>query len=144
MLFVCSGNLCRSPMAAGIARHLAEERGMALEVRSCGTIARDGHEASEDAVKACAEKGVDISDHRSQELTGELVEWADQILGMEERHILAINARDWRAPFKTWSLATFVDRKYIADPYMKSLRKYRKTRDLLWKAVDAALDRLVV
>ena len=144
VLFVCSGNLCRSPMAAGIARHLAEERGIALEVRSCGTIARNGHQASENAVKALAEKGIDIDAHQSQPLTAELVEWADQILGMEERHLLAINARDWRAPFKTWSLAAFVDRKYIADPYMKSLRKYRKTRDLLWKAVDAALERLAV
>jgi len=144
LLLVCSGNLCRSPMAAGIARHLATEKGMSIEVRSCGTIARHGNPASENGVKACAEKGVDISDHESQPLERDLVEWADQILCMEERHLLAVNAQDWRAPFKTWSLASFVNKKAIEDPFRKSMRKYRKTRDILWKAMDAALEKLVV
>jgi len=144
LLFVCSGNLCRSPMAEGIARYLGEERGLDLEIRSCGTIARPGMEASENAVAACQEKGVDISDHRSQPLTQELVEWADQILVMEENHLHAVNARDWRAPFKTWSLGSFIDAKRIKDPYRRSLRKYRKARDIIWKAVDEALNRLVV
>ncbi len=144
ILFVCSGNLCRSPMAEGIALHLAEERGLAVEAASCGTIARAGMEASGNAVKACAEKGIDISTHVAQPLTSDLVEWADQILCMEERHVLAVNACDWRAPFKTWSLASFVKKKAIPDPYKRSLRKYRKTRDLLWRAVDAAIEKVVV
>lgn len=144
ILFVCTGNLCRSPMAMGIARQMGAERGMAIEVQSCGTIAREGMTASENAIKACAEKGVDIAEHISRPLSQELVEWADQILCMEERHVLAVNAKDWRAPFKTWSLASFVNRKAITDPFRRSLRKYRKTRDILWKAVDAALDRIVV
>lgn len=131
-------------MAAGIARHLAADKGMSVEVKSCGTIARHGSPASENGVVACAEKDVDISDHVSEPLDRELVEWADQILCMEERHLLAVNAQDWRAPFKTWSLASFVNKKSIDDPYRKSLRKYRKTRDILWKAVDAALEKLVV
>lgn len=131
-------------MAAGIARHLATEKGMSVEVRSCGTIARPGFPASENGVIACAEKDVDISLHESQPLDRELVEWADQILCMEERHLLAVNAQDWRAPFKTWSLATFVNKKAIDDPYRRSLRRYRKTRDILWKAVDLALEKLVV
>lgn len=144
LLFVCSGNLCRSPMAAGIARHLGQERGIDLEVKSCGTIARAGMEASENAVVACQEKGVDISDHRAQPLSRELVEWADQILVMEENHLHSVNACDWRAPFKTWSLGSFIDVKRIKDPYRRSLRKYRKARDILWRAVDEALDRLAI
>ncbi len=131
-------------MAAGIAVHLAEERGIEVDVRSCGTIARPGMEASGNAVVACAEKGVDIAAHRSQHLERELVEWADQILVMEENHLHAVNAQDWRAPFKTWSLASFINRPRIKDPYKRSLRKYRKSRDLLWKAVDEALTRLAV
>ncbi len=144
LLFVCSGNLCRSPMAEGIARHLAAEKDLAVEVRSAGTIARSGDPASENAVVACSEIGVDISEHASQPLTSELVEWADQILCMEESHLLAVNAKDWRAPFKTWNLGSFIDKKQIRDPYRRSLRKYRKARDLIRRAVDEALDRLVV
>ncbi len=144
LLFVCSGNLCRSPMAEGIARHLAAEQGIELEARSCGTIARPGMEASGNAVVACKEKGVDIADHQSQPLTRELVEWADQILVMEENHLHAVNAQDWRAPFKTWALGSFINKSRIKDPYKRSLRKYRKARDQLWKAVDLAIQRLAV
>lgn len=144
LLFVCSGNLCRSPMAEGIARHLAAARRLDVEIQSCGTIARPGMPASENAVTACQEKGVDISGHVSQPLVSELVRWADQILVMEESHLNAVNAQDWRAPFKTWSLASFINKPRIKDPYKRSLRKYRKARDLVWKAVDEALERLVV
>lgn len=144
LLFVCTGNLCRSPMAAGLARELARDRGLDIEVRSCGTIAQGGHDASENAVIACSEIGVDIADHRSQPLTRELVEWADHVLVMEESHVLAVNAKDWRAPFKTWALGSFIGEKRIKDPYQRSLRKYRKARDLLRRAIDEALERLVV
>jgi protein-tyrosine-phosphatase len=144
LLFVCSGNLCRSPMAEGIARHIGEQQGIELEARSCGTIARPGMPASERAVIACREKDVDISDHQSQPLTRELVEWADQILVMEENHLHAVNAKDWRAPFKTWALGSFINRSRIKDPYKRSMRKYRKARDQVWKAVDLALQRLAV
>ena len=87
---------------------------------------------------------MDISGHGSQPLTKELVEWADHVLVMEESHVLAVNGMDWRAPFKTWSLGSFINQKQIKDPYKRSLRKYRKARDILRKAVDEALDRLVV
>lgn len=144
LLFVCTGNLCRSPMAEGIARHLAAERGLDIEVKSCGTIGQDGFPVSENAMIACEEIGVDIAAHRSRPLTSELVQWADHILVMEESHVLAVNAQDWRAPFKTWALGSFINQKQIKDPYKRSLRRYRKTRDLLYKAVDEALERLVV
>jgi len=144
ILFVCTGNLCRSPMAEGIARHLAAERGYTVEIRSCGTHANEGDPASENGVTACQEKDIDISAHRSQPLSAELIEWADQVLCMEENHILTVNSRDWRAPFKTWNLASFIDKKQIKDPYRRSLRKYRKARDEIWRAVDGALERIMV
>jgi protein-tyrosine-phosphatase len=144
LLFVCTGNLCRSPMAEGISREMAAAKGLSIEVQSAGTIAHGGDPPSENAVIACSEIGVDIADHVSQALTAELIEWADQILCMDENHLLMVNSKDWRAPFKTWNLASFVNQKQIKDPYRSSLRKYRKTRDVIRKAVDEALDRLVV
>lgn len=144
ILFVCTGNSCRSPMAEGLAKKIAEERGLHVDVRSAGTHAREEWRATPDAVEVCREVGVDISGHQAQRLTPELVDWADHVLVMEEMHSWAVQACDWRAPYKVWKLAEFVGKKRIDDPIGKSARHYRKCRDLLTKAVDGALERLVV
>lgn len=143
ILFVCTGNSCRSPMAEGIARKLAEERGMSLELKSAGTHARSDWTATPEAVQVCGEIGVDISGHQAQRLSSELVEWADHVLVMEEMHAYAVQACDWRAPFKVWKMGEFVGKKQIDDPVGQSVRRYRKCRDLLQRAVDGALERLV-
>ncbi len=142
ILFVCTGNMCRSPMAEGIARKMAEERGLHLDIQSAGTHARTGYPATPEAVRVAREIQVDIDSHRSQRLTPELVAWADHVLVMEEMQVLSVQACDWRAPFKVWKLGEFVARKEIEDPINQSIRKYRKCRDLLNNAVSAALERL--
>ncbi len=95
ILFVCSGNTCRSPMAAGICRKLLAERvGCAPEalgdrgfvISSAGTYGMSGNPATPEAVNACAGLGVDIADHRAQALTPELVHAADYIFGMTQAH----------------------------------------------------------
>jgi protein-tyrosine phosphatase len=87
ILFVCTGNTCRSSMAAGIARKLLADRGIKdIEVLSAGTAAEPGAPASPEAVAAMAEAGVDISGHRTVRLTPELVRSADLILTMTRGH----------------------------------------------------------
>src|SRR5687768_10376519 len=86
ILFVCTGNVCRSPMAEGFLRHEAEQRGLALEVRSTGTHAWHGRAATIDGRKVMAEMGVPIDDHRTLELDRNLVDWADLIIGMSKEH----------------------------------------------------------
>ena len=66
VLFVCTGNICRSPMAEGLARHHALQRGLALSCASVGLIARNGMPASEHGVSTLRAKGIDIGEHRAQ------------------------------------------------------------------------------
>jgi protein-tyrosine phosphatase len=69
VLFVCAGNICRSPFAEGLARRLATERGVDVEFASAGEIALDGDRCPGDAVAAAREHGVDLSLHRARRLT---------------------------------------------------------------------------
>src|SRR5690606_34539960 len=87
LLFVCSGNTCRSPMAEAIARDLLRRRGWAhVDARSAGTSTVPGVAATEDAVAVAREYGLDLEQHASQPLTPELIEWADLILTMGTSH----------------------------------------------------------
>jgi len=83
VLFVCTGNICRSPIAHGLlADRSAIEGGGAMEVRSAGTWGRNGSRATPEAVSAAAEHGIDIDAHRASRFTAELASRADLILTM--------------------------------------------------------------
>src|SRR5205809_5862154 len=86
VLFICTGNVCRSPMAEGIFRAAVRGRGD-FRVVSAGLGAMDGQAPSPYAVQAVKELGIDISGQRSRMLTSELVEEADLIFGMTHSHI---------------------------------------------------------
>src|SRR5881394_3423638 len=86
ILFVCTGNVCRSPMAEGLFRHAVKGRGD-YRVLSAGVGAIDGQAPSPNAVRAMRELGIDISSQRSRMLTGELVGQADYIFGMTHSHV---------------------------------------------------------
>ena len=91
VLFLCTGNTCRSPMASGRARQLLESWGWkGIEVRSAGVAAFPGGGASGGALRAAGERGIDLASHESAQLTEELVGWADLILTMSEGHLHAV------------------------------------------------------
>jgi len=74
VLFVCAGNICRSPFAEGLARRLAAERGLDVEFASAGEIALDGDRCPPDAVAVAREYGVDLSSHRARRLTTDMAD----------------------------------------------------------------------
>ena len=90
ILFVCTGNSCRSVMAEGLFRHLVKGREKSFLIGSAGTNALDGYEASEQAVQVMKKEGIDVSNHRSRRLTSAMVRSADKIFVMETRHREAI------------------------------------------------------
>jgi protein-tyrosine-phosphatase len=142
LLFVCTANICRSPMADALARRYAEERGWTYEILSAGTHAREGDAAAANAVKAVREVGGDLSGHRSQPMTEELARWADRILVMEMRHAADVRERFPIADEKVQLLGTFGGLVEIDDPYGSWIFTYRRRRDEIRRCVEQLMDRM--
>jgi protein-tyrosine phosphatase len=145
LLFVCSGNTCRSPMAAAIAGRLLEERGWShVRVESAGTSATTGAPASANAIAVAQEHGLDLATHRSRPLTAERLEWADVVLAMGPGHLAHIDALG--AAHRASLVTDFLDGPDagtpVADPFGGDREEYRHTFEQLDAAVSAVVQRL--
>lgn len=142
LLFVCTGNTCRSPMAERLMRHLC--RGVpGWSFSSAGLFALDGAPASEEAVKVLREKDLDLSDHRSRMLTPEMLEAADRVVPMTRSHRGLIVEAHPAAAEKTRTLHSFritEPEADVMDPFGGTLDTYRITRD----EIESALTDLVL
>ncbi|HUQ63692.1 MAG TPA: ribose 5-phosphate isomerase B [Acidimicrobiales bacterium] len=83
---MCTGNICRSPVAEALLRHRLSDSGADVHVASAGLL-RGGLPASEHGIAVLAERGFDLSEHRSQPVTPQLLEGADLVLGMAREHV---------------------------------------------------------
>ena len=147
LLFVCTGNICRSPLAEVIARAEADSRGWAeVSCASAGTFAFPGQPASGPGVAVAAAHGLDLAAHASRELSLELLEWADVIIGMEASHAGAAArlAPDAAVHVMTDFLPADHERSGggVPDPYGGDLATYEATRALLTLAMRGLFDAL--
>ena len=142
LLFICTGNICRSPMAEGLARHYGQRRGIPVEVSSGSTLGLVDRPAHKHAIRVMSEIGMDISDHRSQPITEEMIEAADHVLVMEIQHAAKLRVRFPVADTKLMLLGTFGGTVEIADPLGGWRRKFRKSRDEIRDCVETFIDRL--
>ncbi|MFO7152784.1 MAG: low molecular weight protein arginine phosphatase [Bacillota bacterium] len=148
VLFVCTGNTCRSSMAEGLFRKMVKERGKEkeIEVDSCGIAAIAGMPATPQAVKVMKDIGVDISSHRAKNLSEELLK-ADLILTMTKSHKDYIVDKFPYTKGRVFVLAEFAEDEGdegvdIADPYGGDEETYRRVAQALKEKLEKVLEKL--
>jgi glycine hydroxymethyltransferase len=143
VLFVCTGNICRSPIAEGLFRRLIGNR-KDIEVASAGVHAVSGQPPSLYAVQVCAEEGTDISGLRSQPLTPALVDRATHIFGMTGSHLETIQALFPQTAEKTFLLREFEDPgttvwRDVPDPIGLGREVYEQCARIIKNALPSVL-----
>ncbi|MFA2810332.1 low molecular weight protein arginine phosphatase [Bacillus mycoides] len=137
VLFVCTGNTCRSPMAEALLRHYGEGK---FEVQSAGVFAYPGSDVSIHAKEALAEKGI-VIDHAAQQVNDTLVDWADIVVTMTENHkrtVLGYYPSVEKKLDTLYGLTKGIS-KDISDPFGGSLSIYKETLEEMEKLVQTLL-----
>jgi protein-tyrosine-phosphatase len=142
ILFVCTGNSCRSIMAEAYMRHRAGELGLPYDVRSAGTSTYDGLRPSREALALLEEEGVDIDGLESKKISREMIKWADVILVMEPLHREAVISGMPQAAEKVFLLGDFPNGstdKSVPDPVGRTINYYKVTYNLITSSVEGLI-----
>ena len=138
ILFVCTGNTCRSPLAECMFNALIQQRGLEKEWRaiSAGTYAMSGAPASEGSLRAAARRGLSLAAHKSQAVTRALLESADLVIGMAQSHIMQLRMMypDCQTPMRAF------DDPPISDPYGGTDADYERAACDIQRQLPALLE----
>lgn len=145
ILFVCTANQCRSPMAEALLKSLVAQRGEAdyWRIQSAGTWAEPGHPVTQLAQTVMRKRAVDLSDHRSHPIDPQLLECASVVLVMTRHHQEALQAEFPATQGKVYLLSQLVGLNFdIEDPYGGSLDEYELCATDLQNILTEGYDRL--
>jgi len=141
LLFVCTGNTCRSPLAQGLARKVFAD--WDVEVHSAGIYAWEGDQASPHVLRILEEKGIDLKDHRARKLLPEWLEDADWVIPMTQEQERFLRERFPEHQAKIRRLGSWGGKNVeVSDPYGGNLDVYRRTAEAIEELLYAMKEEL--
>ena len=141
ILFVCTGNTCRSPMAQVLLQSIFKAQDMDISVTSAGVMALGSYPASSHAVSAMAALDIDLTRHMSAQLTADTIRDVDLILTMTTSHLHGVKSLSAKA--NAYTLAQFAGQAGdIDDPYGGSLAIYTNCATQIQKLLHIVADKL--
>ncbi|MCB0046019.1 MAG: hypothetical protein KDD92_11350 [Caldilineaceae bacterium] len=146
LLIVCTANICRSPMVAGILQQRFEAGELAdkVDIRSSGVYGLEGEPASREGIELLAERDIDISGHTASLLQPPDVEASDLVVVMEEAHRKAIIAYSLDYAHKVILFSELAGgHTDMPDPYRKGKRAYVRTLEIIDDTLDAGWENLI-
>ena len=135
VLVVCAGNICRSPTAEYVLKSKLQNKG--ITVTSAGLTALEGKPADATAQKIAEQHGINMAEHRGQQINSVLVQNNSVILVMEQRHLTDLCTRYPQARGKTFLLGKWLNDAEIPDPYRQSLEAFTHVYELIDSACSA-------
>lgn len=146
VLFVCTANICRSPMAECILDALAQDRGFEVRTSSAGTAALVGEPMDPSARRVLEEVGIYPNGHRARQVDAGMLEASDLVLAMTPEHARALLRLSPEAADRVYTLPGYAsggpDREGIPDPHGQSIAAYRASARRILECASEVLQRL--
>jgi protein-tyrosine-phosphatase len=146
VLFVCTANVCRSPMAEAIFDALAEERGLAWQAESAGVAALVDEDITPNARAALEEVGIYVNEHRARQVSEEMLGEADLVLVMGPRHVATLRRRFGGLSERIYTLPEYAlgapPQEGIPDPYGHTMTAFRASVRQLLEYTEGLVVRL--